>query len=268
VDLLVSGNINVTGAYNLTKAGAGLLAITGTDTNSGTTVSGGTLQVDGTLNAPTLIVQNAATLAGAGTLNTPVTIQSGGTIAPGDSALGTLFCSRTVNLAGKTTLKISKFPTGLTNDLLSVAGTLACGGSLTVTNIGTNALVLGDSFKLFNAGTFTGGFAALSLPALAAGLAWDTSQLTNNGTLTIFATLPPPITPFITHAGLLSNGSFTLVATGSLGQTCILLSASDLAPPVVWVPLATNVADTNGMLSFTDSQAASFPQRFYRLHTP
>ena len=268
VDLLVSGNINVNGAYNLTKTGAGLLALTGTDTNSATTVSGGTLQADGSLNTPSLNVQNTATLAGTGLLNAPVTIQTGGTVAPGDGAIGTLFCSRTVSLAGKTLLEISKLPTGPTNDLLSVTGTLTCGGSLTVTNIGTNALILGDSFKLFNAGAFAGAFISFTLPALTTGLAWDTSRLTNNGTLTVVANLPPPVPPLITNFAVLSDGTFALRGTGSVGQTCIVLGASNLLAPIAWVPLATNTADTNGLFQFTDLLATNFPQRFYRTVTP
>ncbi|HWX20326.1 MAG TPA: LamG-like jellyroll fold domain-containing protein [Candidatus Binatia bacterium] len=269
VDLLVSGNISVNGACNFTKTGTGLLVLTGTDTNSATTVSGGTLQVDGTLNTPGITVQNTATLAGNGTLNAAVTIQNGGTLAPGDGALGALFCSRTVSLAGKSLLEISKVPTGLTNDLLSVAGTLTCGGSLTVTNIGSNALALGDSFKLFNAGAYAGAFTSFTLPMLALGLAWDASKLTNNGTLTVVTgNLPPPVPPLITNFAVLSDGNFALRGTGAVGQTCILLGASNLLAPVAWVPLATNTADTNGLFQFTDQLATNFAQRFYRTVTP
>ena len=52
------------------------------------------------------------------------------------------------------------------------------------------------------------------------------------------------------------------------GLSTVEISTPNLAPPAAWVALATNAADTDGVFSFTDSQAASFPQRFYRLHTP
>jgi T5SS/PEP-CTERM-associated repeat protein len=50
---------------------------------------------------------------------------------------------------------------------------------------------LGDSFDVLNFSTVSGGFAAYDLPELAAGLQWDTSQLTTNGTLLV---VPEPAT--------------------------------------------------------------------------
>ncbi len=72
-----------------------------------------------------------------------------------------------------------------TNDLLQVSSAVTFAGTLIVTNIGTNALVTGDSFKLFNAGTYTGSFTKFILPALATGLYWNTNTLATNGTLTV-----------------------------------------------------------------------------------
>jgi len=44
-----------------------------------------------------------------------------------------------------------------------------------------------------------------------------------------------------------------------------LETTTNLLFPGGWQPVATNAAVTNGVLQFTDPQAASFPQRFYRL---
>ena len=46
-------------------------------------------------------------------------------------------------------------------------------------------LVQGDTFKIFNAGSYSGSFAATSLPALDSGLAWDLSKLAVNGTISV-----------------------------------------------------------------------------------
>jgi hypothetical protein len=54
---------------------------------------------------------------------------------------------------------------------------LTCGGTLIVTNISGPALVVGNKFKLFNAGSYSGAFSSVQLPPLSASLAWNTSAL-------------------------------------------------------------------------------------------
>jgi hypothetical protein len=65
-----------------------------------------------------------------------------------------------------------------------------------------------------------------------------------------------------------ANGGFALGAIGETGRTCVLLAASNLAPPIVWTPVATNTADANGAFSFSDPQATNYQHRFYRIGTP
>jgi Calcineurin-like phosphoesterase/Purple acid Phosphatase, N-terminal domain/Fibronectin type III domain len=79
---------------------------------------------------------------------------------------------------------------------------------------------------------------------------------------------PPPVPPLISTFGALSNGSFSLGGTCAVGQTCILLAASNLVPPVAWSPVATNTADATAAFSFADPQATNRQQRFYRIWTP
>jgi Calcineurin-like phosphoesterase/Bacterial Ig domain/Purple acid Phosphatase, N-terminal domain len=76
--------------------------------------------------------------------------------------------------------------------------------------------------------------------------------------------LPPVISSF----GTLSNGSFSLGGIGAASQTYILLTASNLASPMAWTPIATNAAGTNGAFSFSDLEATNYQQRFYRIRTP
>jgi hypothetical protein len=37
---------------------------------------------------------------------------------------------------------------------------------------------------------------------------------------------------------------------------------------VIWIPVVTNIANSVGAITFTDSQVANFTQRFYRIATP
>jgi hypothetical protein len=45
-------------------------------------------------------------------------------------------------------------------------------------------------------------------------------------------------------------------------------TATNLTPPIQWQSIFTNVADTNGVWQFTDTNTAACPQRFYRTTVP
>jgi hypothetical protein len=64
-----------------------------------------------------------------------------------------------------------------------------------------------------------------------------------------------------------STGGFTLGGVGAASRTYVLLAASNCVSPMVWTPIATNTADLNGALSFSDHQATNLQQRFYRVGT-
>jgi hypothetical protein len=68
-------------------------------------------------------------------------------------------------------------------------------------------------------------------------------------------------------AGVMANpdGSITLNLAGAPGSTCILMTTTNLTPPIVWQPIATNTLDITGVWQFTDPQAVNFQQEFYRL---
>lgn len=143
-----------------------------------------------------LTVSANAVLTGNGGFDSAslVTVSSGGTLAPGAS-IGRIILSNTPSLQGNVSMEISNNGPGLTNDQIEVAGVLALltinyGGSLTVTNIGANALAVGDRFKLFNAATYSGSFATFSLPPLAFGLRWLNNLLVDGSVEVVIATPP------------------------------------------------------------------------------
>ena len=77
--------------------------------------------------------------------------------------------------------------------------------------------------------------------------------------------LPPAISSSKMSA---DRASFTLTGTGSADQPYVLLTATNLIPPVTWQRAATNNADSNGMFNFIDPQITNHSQRFYRVSTP
>ena len=257
--LRASPSGDATGAV-LIKAGTGTMRLFGANTYARPTlVSGGTLLVSGSLASGSAVtVASGALLGGTGVINGAVT--NNGTLAPGDNGIGRLTINNTLKMAGNTLMELSKAGRTLTNDLLATSTAMTYGGTLVVTNVGPDALTSGDNFRLFSASSYSGAFASAALPALTANLLWDSSKLTSNGTITVVA-LPL----ILTNVAMLPGGGFSLSGTGAVGQVYILLAASNLNPPAAWTPLATNGADGNGAFQFTDSQAANFPQRFYRV---
>ncbi len=73
--------------------------------------------------------------------------------------------------------------------------------------------------------------------------------------------------PFTLSANLASGANLNLNLTGQPGRSYILLSTTNLQPPIQWVPVLTNAADTNGVWQFVDTNLDS-PQKFYRVVTP
>ena len=57
-----------------------------------------------------------------------------------------------------------------------------------------------------------------------------------------------------------SKGLFSLTLLGQNGRSYVIEASSDLT---LWTPISTNSV-ANGLLLFTDQDAASFPRRFYR----
>lgn len=171
-----SGTIrNTTGALALVKTGSGTLTLNGTNTYTGpTTVDGGTL-------------------GGSGSLLSPATIMNGATLAPGAVSIGTLTINHTLTHApgSNHVARINKNGSTLTADRVSGLTSVTFGGNLLVTASG-EALAAGDSFTLFQAGAFAGGFATVSLPPLADGMTWDLPGLASSGVLAVSDSSPRP----------------------------------------------------------------------------
>ena len=161
------------------------------------------------------------TLGGVGTINGSLTVQDGGTLAPGVS-VGTLVVNGTLTLNGVTVMEINKTGSTLSNDRVSGIGTLIYGGTLTLVASG-DALTAGDTFPLFQAARSTSAFTALNLPALGSGLAWDSSRLIVDGTLSVVsATVPPTL------------AAQPLTQTGDLGTTLTLLGGAVGTLPITY----------------------------------
>jgi hypothetical protein len=97
------------------------------------------------------------------------------------------------------------------------------------------------------------------------GGAFSLAMAGNN--LVLNYTAAPAVPP--TFNGIVNSGSggMQLAGTGAVGQAYVLLASPNLAP-VNWSPIATNTANANGLIQFTDLQATNYLKRFYRLSVP
>ena len=202
----VNARLTLTGAVNddfalgprsLTKSGSGTLVLAAANTyRGGTTVSNGTLRVSNTSGSATgtsnVTVLDGATLMGNGRISASVSIQSGGTLSPGAS-IGALAISNSLVFASGSTNFMEVNLSTHTNDMVVGLTNVTYGGTLVVSNIGVQVFINGAAFKLFKSLTYSGAFAGIQPPTPGAGLAWDVSTLTSDGTLRVVMTNYPPI---------------------------------------------------------------------------
>ena len=171
--LTISGSLAGTG-FGISKAGSGTLVLSGPSTYTGTTtVEAGVLTVNGSIaNSGSGYVRSGATLTGTGTTGA-MTIDASGTLAPGNSAIGTLSVAGNLTLNGNANFELgaaggSHASPGV-SDRVIVSGDITLGGILNLTdnadanNQGHAAV---GSYKLFGyTGTASGSFSSLSSPS-------------------------------------------------------------------------------------------------------
>ncbi len=215
--------------------------------------SGATLNV--TAVAGGYVVPSAQTLSGNGALLGSAQIN--GILAPG-APLGGLTFSGGVTLAGATLISVNKTNGAAANNWAAVNGILTYGGALIVTNTG-GTLAAGDTFPVFSAASYSGGFSSLTLPPLVPGLHWATNQLAANGTLAVAAPAPPQILSVS-----LSSTNLQLSLQSESGVSYVLQKAGALEAPITWTAISTNNG-TGSLLTIPVLLDTTQPQQFLRL---
>jgi autotransporter-associated beta strand protein len=172
----------------------GNLTLSGLNTYSaGTVVTNGTLRINTTTAAGTgpVAVQNGGTLGGNGTISGSATLDAGSTLSPGNTGVGTLTFNSNLTLAGNLLVEVDK-SLAPSNDYVNVVGVLTNAGlgTLTVTNTGSNALVAGDSFKVFSKPLANGQALTIVGPA---GVTF-TNSLAADGRITVLVAGRPQLT--------------------------------------------------------------------------
>lgn len=297
----IQGSLDRTGSFslNIYKLDSGTWTLSGANTPAGpTTVSNGVLVVSGSLDS-TLVTVAGGTLAlsGAGALinSTPMTVLAGatldasgrtdgtltvgasqslsgngtvvgnllvqGTLTPGAS-VGRLSASANVSFDGTAQTVMEVNNAAATNDLLTAAGTVTYGGTLTITNISATPYTNNQVLKLFNAaGGFAGSFANIVFPGVAV---YDASRLAVDGTIKVAA----PLSTARTNLTTTVTGGNVLNVSWPLDHTTWRLLAQTNAPGVGLTPSWFEVpgsASTNRLVLPIDPTVGSV---FYRLVYP
>ena len=189
VDVTFTNALTSSGG-SLTKLGAGMLTLSGTNSYTGTTtVSNGTLFINGTnTSSPTIVA--GGTLGGGGVVSAPVTLSAGARLSPGASAgsIGTFTVNSDLNLGGNVAIEANK-SLAQSNDFVVVSGVLTNSGTgtLTVSNLGP-ALAVGDKFTLFSKPMQNGAAVIVA----GAGAAWA-NNLALDGSITVTSVSRPAL---------------------------------------------------------------------------
>ena len=244
----------------LNVIGSNTLVLSAMNTYGGSTiVSNGTLQVNGEIG-PGNVTVVGGTLGGSGTVTGPVAVESGATLAPGTSAIGTLTINGSLALNGNALFKINSSASP-SNDEAVVSGALSVSGTgtLTVTNLGP-ALVAGDKFTLFNGPVANGNV----LTVTGGGVSW-TNNLALNGSIAVLSTSVLPTTP--TNITLTSSsGSIALAWPYSYTGWLLQVQTNSLSTGLGsgWVTVAGSSATNRVILPVNPAN----PCVFYRLAYP
>jgi hypothetical protein len=254
-------NSAISGTYTPVTVNGGTLTLNGANTClGGAVVNGGNLFVNGSLPVGEPVsVSSGGTLGGIGTINAPVTVQTGGKLTPGTNAVGRLTVNSALNLFGNTVMVVNK---GVSTNSIVGISTVLYGGTLTVSNFG-GAFGLGDSFKLFSAQSYQGGFTATNLPSISP-LAWNWTP--TNGTLSVvngINTNPTNITATVSGSTLTLSWPADHTGWRLLVQTNNRASGiSSKTNDCMTVPGSSGIDQTNITIDPT------LPTEFYRLVYP
>jgi len=216
--------------------------------------SGATLDVSGV----SFSLGAAQTLQGFGSVSGNVV--ANGTIVPGGSSVGTLTFNNDLTINGNLKFDLKKGQ-AQSNDVINVFGALTNSGigTLTVSSLGTNALIVGDQFTLFGQPVLNGKALTVSGPA---GVTF-TNQLDVDGSITVLSIAPAvntnPTNIVVTVSGNTLNLSWPADHLGWTLQT----NSVGLANTNFWFPYPGSSALTNVAIPVNPSKTNVFFRLVY-----
>ncbi len=164
----------------------------------------------------------------------------------------------------------SAFPTAPSLTQSPASRTVLAGQAFTFTAAATGSEPLNYQW-FFHTNTLlaSGSASALTLTGGATGNAGSYFVVVTNysGSVTSSVAMLTVLPPLQLTAQLTAAG-FQLSGLGVPGDAYLVQGAASLVPPVAWLTLTTQIAATNGLIQFSDTNSASRPCFFYRLISP
>jgi autotransporter-associated beta strand protein len=244
------------------KTGTGKWTLTGSNSyNGGTLISGGTLFVNNTSDSGTgsgdVEIAANSTLAGTGSIAGSVIVDANATFAPGNST-GTLTIGTDLNFDPAANLQ---FTLGSSSSSANVAGNLTLAGNLYLSagpGFGPGTYILLNYSGALN-------FNGVTIASAPAGYNCTISTSTPGKVQLIVSGSQIKFNNVNLTAGqLIMSGS-----GGSANGNYIVLSATNPALPLAaWTPIATNLFDSSGNFSFTNTVNLLKPREYYLLQLP
>jgi hypothetical protein len=187
----------------------------------------------------------------------------GGEVSPGDG-LGTLTLNKSPVLNGTTVMEVSTSGGVPASALLAVSGNpLTYGGTLEITNAGTNALQVGDTFTLFSASSISGSFANVVTYSPGQIVKWNiNSPAPGHVTVASLASSPPALSTALSGTNVTiswpagNTGWRLLVQTNHLNSG---LSTSRLD----WGTVAGSQSTNQMVISINPAAPSEFYQLVY-----
>jgi hypothetical protein len=204
-----------------------------------------------------LSTNSAGRLAGTGTIASPVTVLTNAAIGGGTAtSMGTLTLNSdlTFNNGANVFIRLNKTFAPQSNDMVSVSGALSHTGigTVTVTNIGAPAVIVGDTFKIFNKAV-TGGD---TFTVTGAGMNW-TNRLATDGTITALSVFSNVATNATNMTFSVSGTNLTIKwPSDHLGW--YLQMNTNALNSNTWVDVANSSTATNVVIPIIQSQRAAF----------
>lgn len=103
---------------------------------------------------------------------------------------------------------------------------------------------------------------AIGIPYYFAAVAYDASGVESDFSTEI-AYMAPGGLPAVYYGSIGPTPQVILTVDGEVGSTYNIQASIDL---ITWIVIGTVTFETSGSASFTDTDAASFPRRYYRTH--
>ena len=224
----------------------------------------GTLYLNTASTYTGLTVVTNGTLAGIGSIFGSVVVAPAGTIGAGLAAgVGTFTMNtNSLTLQGNASMRVNKTGGTPTSDLITGVGTLNYGGTLTVTNITSDAtpLVAGDTFTLFG---FTNRTGSVALVAAAPGTGLHYSFNPTNGVLSVLSNVA--LNP--TNITVSVSGSTLTLSWPADHLGWILQSQTNTLSVGLsnnWFDVPSSGSSTQSVLTINPAN----PALFFRLRSP